>query len=131
MVLLLSLLLYSCDMPHCNNTNHIFNKYSPYDNEYKAELARQISTIGRDNIKYWIDKYSVRDRVEYMSVFIQADGLCAVGIFDITSDSKMEYFKKVKGLGYSGAGLKGLKYRIDSANGNYNFVYEDVSLLID
>jgi hypothetical protein len=128
--LLLFLLLFSCDRPECTNTNPVFDKYAAETNEYKAELIRQLNArTGKAD--FWIDKYSKQDSTEYMSIFVQANGLCAKGILDITNTLQLKQYKKVKGMSYSGAGLSGLKFRIDSLHGDYNFIFESVGSIID
>jgi len=121
----------SCDRPECKSTNPRFNEYPPTANEYKAELIKKLQTINLKEAAYWIDKYYIRENTEYMTVFVQGDGLCAKMLLNINNGTKLEHYKKVKGVSYSGAELTGLKYRIDSANNTYSFVYEDHSRIID
>jgi hypothetical protein len=131
LIVLAALLVTSCDRPKCSNTNPVFDKYAPETNEYKAELIKELKKASAKKISYWIDKYSVKDSIEYMSVDIQDGTLCAKAIFNITNALSLEQYKKVKGLSYRGAGLAGFKYHIDSANGNYNFIFDDVAWIVD
>jgi hypothetical protein len=123
--------LQSCDMPECKNTNPVFEQYAVDSREYKAELVKQLHATPQDKLEYWVDQYIEKNGKPYMSVFIQAPGLCAKGILDITNDKDLGNFKSVKGGGYRGAELKGLKYHIDSSADNYEFVYESVEAIID
>jgi len=127
----LTFLITSCDRPECKSNDPVFDKYTPETKEYKVELIRHLNAAGYSNVNYWIDKYIAVDGVEYMSVFIQGRGLCAKAILNISNGTGLEQYKKVKGGGYSGAGLRRLRYRIDSADGNYNFIFEQVDGIVD
>ena len=124
-------LLASCNMPECANKNMVFDKYPPEAREYKAELIKQIQAADKSDLRFWINKYLKTDSTEYMLVDIQATNLCAKGIFDISSAKSLEQYKSVGGVSYSGAELSGLKYRIDSTNGTYHFIFDDVARIID
>lgn len=130
-VLVVTTLLFSCNKPNCANTNPVFDKYPPQANEYKAELIKQLNSTDRKKISYWIDGDTVINGAAYMRMFLQGGGLCARGVFDITNAKGLNNFKKVKGVGYSGGELKGFKYTIDSAGGNYRFVFEEVAWIAD
>ena len=106
----LTLFFANCDMPDCKNTNPIFDQHAVDSKEYKAELVQQLHKIPAEKLFYWIDKYIEKDGKTFMSIFIQGPGLCAKGILDITNDSSLEYYKKQKGGGYTGAQLLGLQY---------------------
>jgi hypothetical protein len=131
MVLFASLIcvLASCDRPECKNANPVFDQYAPDTKQYKAELIKQINA--HKELRYWIDQYVKKDGELYMSIFIQGDGVCAKGLMDITSGKGLENYKGMKGLSYSGAELKGLKYRIDTAAGGYSLVFESVDWIAD
>lgn len=135
---LLSLLLITtftaCDRPECKNNNPVFDKYTPEQREYKAELIKQLKATKSNTLRFWIDQYIAREGRTFMSVYVQGDGLCAKGILDITdvpTGNRLQYYKQVGGGGYSGAELDGLKFRIDSSNGDYQFIYENVKRIID
>jgi len=49
--------IVSCDRPACNNTNSIFDKYSPETKIYKDELVKQLSNIDKSRLSYWMDSY--------------------------------------------------------------------------
>jgi hypothetical protein len=131
LVPLAALLVISCDRPKCRNTNPVFDRYAPETNEYKSELIKELKKVSAKKISYWIDKYSMKDSIEYMSVDIQDGTLCAKAIFNITHSESLEQYKKVKGLSYRGAGLAGFKYHIDSTNGTYNFIFDHVAWIVD
>ena len=126
---------YSCDRPEYVCRNPVFNEFPPEAREYKAELVKQLQINGAGNISYWAGKYMGKEGKAYMTVCMQGGGLCDKGILDISDTTgggiKLKSYRRVKGRGYSGAGLSGLKYRIDSTNGSYNFVFEAVDGIID
>ena len=123
----LAFLLASCHHKHraCANTNPVFTQYSPDDREYKAELIRQLSKRDPSRIHYFIEKYLVRARKPFMMVEVEGDSLCAKMMLDIKNENKMQDFKTVAGLSYTGAELIGLQYAIDSSYGSYNFLFEE------
>ena len=121
----------SCDRPECKTTDPAFINFTPDSKEYKAELIRELDAVGYSNVGYWVDNYSVKEGVEYMTVYIQGRSVCAKGILNITKGTGLEHYKEVKGKGYSGAKLRGLRYTVDSANGNYNFIFEQVDGIVD
>ena len=132
--LLLAASLYSCDRPQCKNTNPVFDKYGFEQREYKAELIKQLKVVDNNKLTYWIDQYVEREGKQFMSLYIQGGDLCAKGIFDITNvppGNRLQFYKQKKGGGFSGAELRGLTYRIDSSNGDYQFIYETVEHIID
>lgn len=122
-------------MPHCKNTNPVFDKYPIASKEYKAELVRQLNRQAPGKTRFWIDNYIEENGRKYMGMFVQGEGLCAKGILDITDSTaggfRIKHYKDIKGGGFSGAELDGLNYRIDSSTGNYNFVLTDVAHIID
>jgi hypothetical protein len=125
-------LLAACDRPECTNTNPVFDRYTPASKEYKAELVLQMKKVNAGKLSYWIDKYQHQEGKDYMTIHVQGDGLCAQAIMDITNDGeRFSQFKAVRGGGYHGAELRGLKFRIDSSGGEYNFVFESLNWIID
>ena len=123
--------LNSCDMPECENHNPVFAQYNPEDEPYKAELARQIERRGQENLRYWVDRYFVEDSTKYLGIFVQGDSLCAKGILEIREPGRLEHLIKVNGGGYSGAGLSGLRMKIERDGGSTNFVFKEVRRIID
>ncbi len=117
--------LYSCGGHECKNTNPIFDNYKPTDQEYKAELVKQIQLSDPAKVHYWIDRYKEINKKPFMSVNVQGDGLCATMMIDLKNPNKLKHFKNVRGLSYSGAEIKGLQYYTDSSTGVYNFIFEE------
>ena len=118
-------LIAACNRPECKNTNPIFENYKPTDQEYKAELVKQIHLSDPAKVHYWIDRYKEINKKPFMSVNVQGDGLCATMMIDLKNPNKLKHFKNVRGLSYSGAEIKGLQYYTDSSTGVYNFIFEE------
>ncbi len=125
----------SCDRPACKNNNPVFDRFAVGSREYKAELIRQLKAQPAGKTRYWIDNYIEANGRVYIGMYVQGPGLCAKGILDITDTVaggvRIKRYKEVKGGGFSGAELDGLKYSIDSAGGDYNFVLSDLEHIID
>lgn len=127
----LTLAMTSCDTIECTNHNPLFEQHAPKSKEYKAELLKQLQQRNFSHIDYSINGYEEIDSIPYMKVDISGKNLCAIGYLDIQNTDDLIQFKKVKGKSYRGAGLEGLVYHIDSLDGNYNFVFDDVVWIVD
>ena len=130
-----------CDRPACKNSNPIFNNYSPNSEEYKNELAHQLRINKSENISYWFDRYFVENSREFMEIYVQGDSICAKGIIFIRNGSldklggikrlQLEDLIRVKGGGYQGAELDGLKFEEVRDSLTINFVFKDIESIID
>ncbi len=118
----------SCDRPECKNTNPIFEKYPPIAKEYKIELANQLNQIPQDKLSFWINGRDTVDHKLLIRIYVQGNGLCAKMMMDFSQGKNHRGFTA---QGYNGAQMIGLKYRIDTTNGNCNFIFEDVDHIID
>ncbi|UPT70654.1 MAG: hypothetical protein M0D53_16560 [Flavobacterium sp. JAD_PAG50586_2] len=58
----------SCDRPDCKNNNPIFDKYLTNENEYKAELAKQLSRTNKSELTFWMDSYKEENNAKQMEV---------------------------------------------------------------
>ncbi len=129
-ILICTIILFGgCDRPKCTNTNPVFEQYAPNSNEYKSELIHQLKLRQPGDVHYWINKYEEIDRKPFMTIYIQADGLCAEGYLDIKNPNKLQKYKNVKGISYSGAELRGLQYAIDTINGKITFLFEEGKII--
>ena len=124
---MLFITICSCgsDKPECHNYNSRFERYGPKSNEYKAELARQLQLRNFQNMRYFIDKYEEIEGKPFMTVDIIGEDLCAKAYIDIKNPNKMQKFKNVKGISYSGAELIGFQYKIDTVEGKILFLFEE------
>jgi hypothetical protein len=123
-----SICLFSCGhhtRPECKNDNPAFDLYDPISNDYKRELATQLQSRDKHSIHYWIDKYIEIDKKPFMTVYVQAEGLCAKAYIDIKNPNKMQKFKNVKGISYTGKEIIGFQYAIDTVDGKILFLFEE------
>ena len=128
----LAILAGGCDRPVCKNTNPIFDKYAPDAREYKDELAKQLATIDRSKLTYWMDTYQENNDAKLINVHIQGDGLCAKIVLTINdSDKGIEGIVKNKGMGYRGAELEDLKFDIKQDGTSTAFVFQEISGIVD
>ena len=130
MLLLLVLLISTCNKPSCKNSNPVFENYAPGTKAYNNELATQLRDADT-KAKFWIEGYETNQGKEYMTVEVQAQGMCAKMCLDITGNTRLEQFRKVKGMSYSGAELSGLYYHIVQNDSSYSFVFDDVDWIVD
>jgi hypothetical protein len=98
-------------------------------NEYKEELAKQIRSIGQDNLEYWFDRLERREDKDYMIIYVQGQSLCAKGYVRVQDWKGIENLRDYGG--YSGAGLSGLRLNISEINGKVELVYAGIDSIID
>ena len=126
------ILTVSCEQPKCKNTNLIFDKYSPYTKQYKDELVKQLINIDKSKLTYWMDEYQEIDNSQNICANIQGDGLCAKIVLVVRgSDKGIQGILNAKGKGYRGAELKDLKVDIKQDNLSTEFVFKEISRVID
>ncbi len=131
-ILGLLLLVSSCDRPACKNTNPIFDNYAADTKEYKDELVEQLTKIDKSKLTYWMDFYQENNNREYIHAHMQSDELCATIILTVNESNKgIEGLLQSKGGGYSGAQLKGLKYKIQQDSTATDFIFQEVSAIAD
>ena len=129
-----SLLIFivSFDRPACNNTNVIFDKFSPETQEYKNELIKQLEKVDKTKLTYWMENYYENDKFQSINVNVQGDGLCAKIVLIIAASKKgIEGILKNKGNGYSGAELKNLKFKLKKDSSSTKFIFEEISGITD
>ncbi len=120
----------SCNRPECRNTNPFFDKFTFDTKEYKTELARQIKSIGTENLFYVHNKYLKKNSKEYIVIHIQGGELCAKGEIQVNDWSKLSGMRR-EISGYRGAELQGLTFKIEQDSTGTNFVYENIDRIID
>jgi len=125
-------LVASCDRRECKNTNLIFDKFSPDTKEYKEELVKQLAKVHKSKLTYWMDTYQEGDSSQYIHAHIQGDGLCAKVVLIINDSEKgIEGLLKNKGMGYSGAELKDLKFNIKQDSTSTELIFQEISGIVD
>jgi hypothetical protein len=120
----------SCGGPECKNNNLALDKLSSEMAEYKAELAKQIKISGTDNLSYYYDGYMKKDSLEYISIRIKGDSLCAKGELLVKDWTKLGDLRR-NVSGFSGAELKGLKFEIEENTNPVNLIFLNVDEVID
>ena len=131
-IFVLTILVTGCDRPTCKNTNPVFDKYSPDAKEYKDELVKQLATVDKSKLTYWMDTYQADNNSQYINAHIQGDGLCAKIVLTINSSDKgIEGIIKTKGMGYRGAELEDLKFDIKQDSTSTEFIFQEISGIVD
>ena len=124
--------IVSCDRPICKNANPIFDKFSPDRKEYKDELIKELEKIDKTKLIYWMENYHEIGKSQFIYVNIQGDGLCAKIVLTIESPKKgIEGILKNKGNGYIGAKLENLKFEIKKDSTSTEFVFKEISGILD
>lgn len=79
-----------------------------------------------------MDSFEKNEESVFMTTHIQGDGLCANMVL-LLKDSKngIEDIVERKGMGYQGAELKDLKYDIIQSSIDTEFVFQEVSAVVD
>ncbi|HEY9177784.1 MAG TPA: hypothetical protein VIN07_08845 [Flavipsychrobacter sp.] len=121
----------SCNKPDCTNNREAFSKYQPDDIEYKRELGHLVDSIGKDNLRYWINSYRKQDGKDLMFTHVQNESVCAIAVFDITETTGLQHYKDVTGKGYSGAELRGVDYDVYRNETTIDFIMNNVERVID
>lgn len=120
----------SCNRRECRNVNPVFDKFTFDTKEYKSELARQIQSIGTENLSYWFDKYLKKGGKEFIVIYIQGGELCAKGEIQVDDWGRISGIRR-EVSGYSGAELSGLKIKIEQDATGTNFIYDNIDRIID
>ena len=122
----------SCNRTMCKNTNPNFDNYSPDTKEYKDELVKQLATVDKSKLTYWMDTYKEDNNSQTILAHIQGDGLCAKILLVVNeSDKGIEGIIKNKGMGYGGAELEDLKFDIKQDRTSTEFVFQEISGIVD
>ena len=131
-VFYLFIFIVSCERPVCNNENPIFDTYSPNEKEYKDELAKQLAKVDKAQLTYWLDTYKEDGSTKYISAHVQGEKLCAQIVLTINGSEKgIEGILRNKGKGYTGAELKNLKFNLNQDSEGTEFVFQEISSIVD
>ena len=119
--------------PECHNSNKIFANNPPGSEVYNRELIRVFSKFGTDNLYYRTVLYIHEDGKHYMKVKAIGKGFCVEFPLDITNskDSQFAHVIKIKGFGYNGLLLKGLKFDLINSKSGVEFIFRDLERIID
>ncbi len=125
--------IISCGRPVCKNTNPIFDEYAPETKKYKDELVKQLAIVDKSKLTYWMDNYREDSNAQkYIQAHIQGDELCAKIVLLVRGSTKgIEGILKTKGMSYSGAVLKDLKFDIRQDSISTEFIFQEVGWILD
>jgi hypothetical protein len=128
----LLVLTASCDRPACKNTNSIFDKFSPYQKEYKNELVKQLANVDKSKLSYWIDMYQRTNDTQTILINIQGGGLCAkMPLVVKDSDNGIEGLLENNGIGYRGAEFEDLRFEIRQDSMSTEFIFKEIGRIVD
>lgn len=128
---LLAVILISCNKPECNNTNVIFERYTPGSQQYNAELVKQLQAVDQSKLSYRFLKYAESNEQEMLYFNVQGEGLCAQMVLNVDNWNKLELLRQKKGMSFRGARFENLVYEVKQDSGTFRFVYQDVGRIID
>lgn len=117
---------YDDIMDRCHHPNAIFDKYSITSKKYKKELMEILKRTDSNKVAYYVGSYVVRNGKQFLYIYVKGDSLCANAVLDITNTTKLDDYKKAKGLYYYGCTLYGLKYKIDTMREDCSFIFESL-----
>jgi hypothetical protein len=127
--IIFSFLIISCTNSGAEKANNQLNSYKPDTAKFTNELAKELAS-NPDSFTYKLEKYFVKKNREYLNINIERQSFRASVAVLVNNWDKMKGIKRTKGIGYSGAELKGLKLTLSSA-GHTGFVYQDLDQVID
>jgi len=132
------LILIGIGVVSCNNhrcaTGAMYDLYDTVANkEYAMEVVGRLSRVAPEKMDVYMGDYSTENGREYLQVGMHSDSVCAVVKMDITDCAEIYDVKVTKGMSYRSAGIRGLKYKIDSGGGGgeVRFVMESIEGIID
>jgi hypothetical protein len=129
--ILVMIIFSSCNRPTCKNSNPIFDEFYFRSSAYQVELQNQLSSRKQSDVRYWLADFTDEGESAYLIVDIQADELCAKGLFKINEWHKLENIRKTKGKGYFGAELRGLLLAFSDDPKSHALVYQDLVKIVD
>ena len=125
------LLIFACCFISCANSNaDQLNSYKANPAKLNMELAKQLA-VSPGSFRYKFDSYFVKNSSEYINISINKSNFTAIVPVLVNNWKKIEGIKRSKGLGYSGAELKGLELSAVNNSGHIDFVYKNVDAIID
>ena len=137
LILTLTLLSAGCESPECASTNKILNEHSPDEKVYKDELIRLLKREEPSHLRYWMGAYwRKREKGVPMSesilVHVKGREVCADMILKIKGSKKgIEQVIDKQMMGYRGAGLENLEYDLIQDSAQTEFVFRQISGIID
>jgi hypothetical protein len=121
--------------PECHNTNPVFDQHSPYSKIYKDELIAQLTTVSKEDVRYWIDTYEGLDGEVFIHLFVQGGDLCAKAVLTIPPEREKKLHAKKgnwkHGYGSRGAEVIGLKYDVVQTSEKTELIFRGWDRMID
>tara|TARA_B110000858_G_C17735305_1_gene442219 strand:+ start:807 stop:1226 length:420 start_codon:yes stop_codon:yes gene_type:complete len=131
-LLIILILLGSCNCPDCKNDNPIFDNFSPSSKVYKDELVKRLKAKDNKELCYWLKEYEEVNGQGYLKFDDRSDDLCAILVITVLSwDNKLKYVGATKGRSYVGAEFKNLKFNILQDSLNTFFIFKGFDYIID
>jgi len=115
----------------CNRASKdSFSIRNPDSKEFKNELAKKIKADD-GKLTYSFNSFKVKGTMQFINVDIEGVDFHATTAILVENWGKLSQIRENKGVGYSGAQLKGLKLTIEDTSNGAVFKYKDVKEIID
>ncbi len=120
-----------CNNHRCAN-GAMYDLYDTVANKtYAMEVVGRLSRVAPEKMDVYIGEYSADNSRDYLQIALHSDSVCAVVKMNITDCADMNHVREMKGVTYRSAGIRGLKYKIDSGGDEVRFVMESIEGIID
>ena len=123
--------LMSCDRPECNNQNPVFDSEMPTSQAYQTELAEQLESYSKDDLRYWLKSYEAINGEEYLHFNVQGGDLCAIMVLEMPHWDRIEFIRERKAVGSRGAEFTNLQYQVVRDSLGTHFIYQSHGRIID
>ena len=118
----------------CENkfNKDIFDNKNMISKEYQAAIQQLLIENKVSDVSFYFGALQKIEKEDFMIVKCKADSLCAYLLLKINNNwEKLEQVKKVNGIGYQEAELKGLKWDIVVSDSIQYFYYKSLDRIID
>lgn len=129
----MSLFFFSCqEQTACKNLNPVLNDSGFNSVNYQKAVREAIETLPKGSVSYYLDRYYVKDGNEYLVAEIKSKNvLCAKAEFLIKPAVFLADIRRTKGMGYSGAELKGLRFESKLKANSVILMIDKIESIID
>lgn len=125
-ILVAGLGLTSCK----NSVDPILSKYPADSKQYKDQMAAKIQSEGT-SVRYTLENYFEEQGLTYLTVHAKGSDFEGDAIVLVNDWSKLSGIKRTKGIGYSGAELKGLTVDALDMPTGARLIFKDVHEVVD
>jgi hypothetical protein len=119
------------EMEEYERQNPIFAKYPPESIEYKTELFNLLSHTAPDHLVFFVDRYEMRERKEYLYLHVKGDDFLGTMIMTIENWKNLESIRDHKAFGYSGTAILDLNYVAKQTPRDIEFIYHSCKGIVD